>query len=105
MFNINLMSNFHKDYMSGLESKVNFLNQLANSNQRKTFDYANAGYANTFYNNQENGLVGSRPNRPSDYTTQSQRVASSAANVKLSNQYVQSAGKSLSGTKSAKPRK
>lgn len=84
------MSNFHKEYMDGLQNKVNFLNQLSSSNQKNTFDYSDKGFTNTFYNSGENGQVGSRPNRPSDYKTESQRIANSQKSVSASNNYINS---------------
>ncbi len=89
---------YHKQYMDNLNKKVNFINQLENSKHKNTFDYNNAGFRNTFYNNQENSLVGSRPNKPSDYTTQTQRITNSKNNISNSNQYITNTSKSLGFT-------
>ena len=88
----------YKQHMDGLQKKVNFL-KLVEKN-KSTFDFSNSQYRNTFYNDHENGLVGSRPNRPSDYTTQQQRVSNSVNIINSSNQYIRSATKSM--TKSNK---
>jgi hypothetical protein len=95
------MSAYYQEHMQGLQNKINFLNKLEKSGSKSTFDYNNTQYRNTFYNNHENGLVGSRPNRPSDYTSQAQRISSAQSQIRTSNQWLASAGKQLSKPKSS----
>jgi hypothetical protein len=87
---------YHNQYKQNLQNKINFLNKLEKSGTVKTFNFNDVGFRNTFYNDHENGLVGSRPNRPSDYTTQTQRITNSQKIINTSNQYLQSASKNLS---------
>ena len=72
-----MSSNYHKQYMQDLQNKVDYVNNINASN----FDFSNSGYRNTFYNNQENGLIGNRPNKSSDYTSFEQRISNSMSNI------------------------
>lgn len=90
-----MTSSYHQEYMQNLQNKINFLNQLEKSKSKSTFDYNNTGYRNTFYNDQENGKISSRPNKPSDYTTQAQRIENSRQIINTSNQYISNTSKSL----------
>lgn len=74
----------HKQYMDHLQKKINFMNKINPS----TFDFSNPGYRNTFYNDQENELVGNRPNKPSDYTSSTTRKYNQSNYVKSSNAYM-----------------
>ena len=75
-----------KEYMKNIKNKINYANNI----NAKTYDFSNTGYRNTFYNDQENGKVGNRPNRPSDYTTQTQRKNNTMNNIKTSNNFLTS---------------
>lgn len=86
---------YHIQYKQNLQNKINFLNKLEKSGASKTFNFNDTAFRNTFYNDHENGLVGSRPNRPSDYTTQTQRTTNSQKIINSSNQYFKSASKNL----------
>ena len=74
----------HQQYMNHLQNKINYINQINPS----TYDFSNPGYQNTFYNSQENGLVGNRPNLPSDYTSASTRQSNQTNYINSSNAYM-----------------
>ena len=79
-----MSSNYRTEYMKNLQNKTDY----ANSINPKTYDFSNSGFRNTFYNDQENGFVGSRQNKPSDYTTTEQRTSNSMKNISTSNAFM-----------------
>lgn len=93
------MSQYHKEHSNFIKNQINFLNKLEKSGKSSTFDYNSPGFRNAFYNDNENGLIGTgRPNLPSDYTSQSQRINNSMSHIKSCNQYLRQASKSLNST-------
>lgn len=96
-----MSTSHHSEHMQNLQNKINFLNKLEKSGTKSTFNFTDDQYRNTFYNDHENGLVGSRPNRPSDYTTHNQRTSNAQTVIKSSNQYLSNASKQLAKPKSS----
>jgi len=76
--------NYNKQYDKFLQNKIKF----ANSINPNTFNFNDPMYRNIFYNDHENGLIGNRPNKPSDYTTIEQRTNNSINFMNSSNSYM-----------------
>ena len=74
----------HQQYMNHLQNKIDYMNNINPS----TYNFNSSGYQNTFYNSQENGLVGNRLNLPGDYTTASTRAQNQTNYINSSNSYM-----------------